>query len=78
MNMEAWIAWTTALGADGANLTPNALNPAGWTVMILSVGSVLALVTFCLYRVFMLPPVEIEEHFKGPLEIDTQDTRDAD
>ena len=48
----------------------------GWTVMILSVGSVLTLVSFCMYRVLTLPPVE-EEHLKGPLEIDTGDTQDA-
>lgn len=53
------------------------MTPLGWTVMILSVGSVLILVTFCLYRVLTLPPLE-EEHLKGPLEIDTRDTNDAD
>ncbi len=47
-------------------------------VMILSVSSVVALVSFCLYRVLTLPPVEVEEHLKGPLEIDTKDTIDAD
>ena len=49
-----------------------------WIVMILSVSSVVALVSFCLYRVLTLPPVDVEEHVKGPLEIDTQDTIDAD
>jgi hypothetical protein len=78
MNLETWVALIAALVADAENLTPNALNAAGWTVMIISVGSVLALVSFCLYRVFTLPPVEVEEHFKGPLEIDTHDTLDAD
>ena len=53
------------------------LNGQGLTVMLLSVGSVLALVSFCLYRVLTLPPVE-EESLKGPLEIDTRDTSDAD
>ena len=52
------------------------LEPAGWIIMLLSVGSVLTLVTFCLVRVLTLPPVE-EEHLKGPLEIDTGDTADA-
>lgn len=47
-------------------------------VMILSVSSVVTLVSFCLYRVLTLPPVEVEEHVKGPLEIDTHDTIDAD
>jgi hypothetical protein len=50
----------------------------GWIVMSLSICSVLALVSFCLYRVLTLPPVDVEEHLKGPLEIDTQDTIDAD
>ena len=49
----------------------------GWLVMLLSVGSVLALCAFCTYRVLRLPPVE-EERLKGPLEIDTRDTVDAD
>ena len=51
---------------------------AGWIVMILSVSTVLSLVSFCLYRVMTLPPVEVEEHIRGPLEIDTGDTVDAD
>lgn len=53
------------------------LTTAGWIVMIVSVGTVLALVSYCLFRVLTLPPVE-EEHLKGPLEIDTGDTGDAD
>jgi hypothetical protein len=53
------------------------LNPWGWTVMILSIGSVLVLVSYCLVKVFSLPPVE-QESLKGPLEIDTKDTDDAD
>ena len=53
------------------------LSPGGWTVMCLSIGAVLSLVSFCLYRVLTLPPVE-EESLKGPLEIDTGDTADAD
>ncbi|MCG8447991.1 MAG: hypothetical protein MI725_00230 [Pirellulales bacterium] len=53
------------------------MNPQGWTVMIISVATVLTLLSYCLYRVFTLPPVE-EESIKGPLEIDTGDTADAD
>lgn len=53
------------------------LNLAGWVIMIVSVGGVLALSGFCAYRVLVLPPIE-REHLKGPLEIDTQDTEDAD
>lgn len=53
------------------------MTPAGWTVMIVSVGAVLSLVTFCVTKVLSLPPVEMED-IKGPLEIDTRDTQDAD
>ncbi len=49
----------------------------GLAAMSLSVVTVLALVSFCLYRVLSLPPAE-EEHLKGPLEIDTKDTENAD
>ena len=49
------------------------MNSGGWIVMIVSVGSVLVLVSYCLYRVLSLPPVEVEEHLKGPPDIDTHD-----
>jgi hypothetical protein len=58
-----------------SELTP--LSPVGWLVMIVSIGAVLALTGFCVYRVLRLPPVE-EETLKGPLEIDTRDISDAD
>jgi hypothetical protein len=54
------------------------MTSAGWVVMIVSVGSVITLVTFCLIRVLTLPPVDIEETLKGPLDIDTKDTSDVD
>ncbi len=54
------------------------MTPGGWIVMILSVSSVLSLLTFCLYRVLRLPPIDLQQHLKGPLEIDTRDTEDAD
>jgi hypothetical protein len=53
------------------------MTPAGWTIMIVSVGSVLALTAFCLYRVLALPPTVAEERLKGPLRIDTGDTDNA-
>ncbi|MCA9230186.1 MAG: hypothetical protein KDA57_06020 [Planctomycetales bacterium] len=52
------------------------MNKAGWIIMFLSVGSVLCLLAFCLIRVLGLPPAEMED-IKGPLEIDTGDTSDA-
>lgn len=51
---------------------------SGWIIMILSMGSVLSLVSYCLYRVLSLPPVEVEEHIKGPLEIEPGGSEDAD
>jgi hypothetical protein len=48
-----------------------------WIMMSASVATVLSLMTFCLYRVLSLPPVE-QERVKGPLEIDTGDTRNLD
>jgi len=53
------------------------MTSAGWVIMLLSVGSVLSLVTFCLYRVLTLPDEDVRD-LKGPLEIDTRDTTNAD
>ena len=54
------------------------MNTLGWTMMTVSVGSVLALTAFCLFRVFALPPAEVEDLDIAPLDIDTGDTREAD
>ncbi len=54
------------------------MNPLGWIMMLSSVGSVLGLTIFCLYRVLTLPPAEIESVNTAPLEIDTRDTADPD
>ena len=53
------------------------MTSGGWAVMMVSVGSVLALAGFCMVRVLTLPPVE-DEHLKGELQIDTGDTDSAD
>lgn len=53
------------------------MNALGWLMMSISIATVLSLVGFCLVKVLSLPPVELED-LKGPLEIDTQDTEDAD
>lgn len=47
------------------------MNAAGWTIMLLSVGGVLALAIFCFWRVFKTP--QFEEHAHAPLDIDTHD-----
>lgn len=54
------------------------MNALGWIMMLSSVGSVLALTIFCLYRVLTLPPAEVEHLRTAPLEIDTGDTKDVD
>ncbi len=54
------------------------MTSAGWAIMIVSVGSVLALTGFCFYRVLTLPPKAVEEHLKAPLDIDTKDTNQPD
>ncbi len=43
----------------------------GWILMILSVGFVLGLVTFCFYRVLRTP--KTTQHMHAPLEINTHD-----
>lgn len=47
------------------------MTPAGWLVMLLSVGFVLGLTVFCFYRVLRTP--KSIEHMHAPLEIDTRD-----
>ena len=50
----------------------------GWLMMIVSVGSVISLTTFCLWRVFTLPPDEVADLDVAPLRIDTKDMQDPD
>jgi hypothetical protein len=54
------------------------MTPAGWATMIVSVGSVLSLTAFCMYRVLSLPRQAAEQHLKVPLDIDTRDREDRD
>jgi hypothetical protein len=53
------------------------MTPSALAVMLVSVGSILSLMVFCLYRVLRLPPVEVEE-LKSPLKIDTPDVENVD
>ena len=59
------------------DLTAKSLTVAGWGVMLFSICTVICLLSYCLSKVLALPPVEFEEHVKGPLEIDTHDQSDA-
>ena len=56
---------------------PAGLNAWGWTIMLVSVGSVVSLTVCCMARVLARPPVEVEE-LSSPVDIDTGDTEDAD
>jgi len=38
------------------------MTPAGWTVMISSVGAIVCLMVFCVRRVLSLPPVDADEN----------------
>ena len=53
--------WIMAQVADAAGTGETSLSAGGLAVMCVSVGTVLCLIGFCLYRVFTLPPVENEE-----------------
>jgi len=53
------------------------MEPSGWAMMIVSMGTVLCMVAYCLIKVLSLPAVEMDD-IKGPLEIETLDTEDAD
>lgn len=43
----------------------------GWVFMILSIGFVLGLISFCFYRVLNKPAAA--NHMQAPIEIDTRD-----
>ncbi len=47
------------------------MTTGGWIFMLTSIGIVLALVTFCFYRVLRQPSTT--EHMHAPLDIDTHD-----
>ena len=37
------------------------MTSAGWAIMIVSVGSIVALTVFCFWRLFTLPASELDE-----------------
>jgi hypothetical protein len=61
-----WLLLPLAQAADAVPAASESLNTAGLTVMVCSVGAVLTLMTFCMYRVLTLPPVENEEDEYDP------------
>lgn len=72
------VALLTLLVAQASPAGEVVMTPAGWTIMIVSLASVLALNVFCFYRVLTLEPEAVEERLKAPLEIDTGDLSDPD
>ena len=54
------------------------MTAVGIAIMVVSIGSVVSLTAFCLYRVLTLPPLEIDNLDVAPLEIETPDLKDAD
>ncbi len=65
------IAHTTIIAAE---IGRAGLTPAGWVMMVGSVGVVLSLCGYCAYRALTEP--HSEEHMHAPLDIDTQDLED--
>lgn len=45
-----------ALGLSPEEMADNRMTTAGWFVMTISIGAVLALLSYCLYMTFSLPP----------------------
>jgi len=50
----------------------------GWLIMVVSIGAVVGLTAFCLYRVLTLPQVEVDDLNVAPLSIETPDLHDPD
>lgn len=50
------------------------MTAGGWVLLMISCGTVTALVTFCFWKVLQLPAPEEELH--APLDIDTHDLND--
>jgi len=47
------------------------MTTAGWIIMVCSIGTVVALLSFCFYRVLAKP--NTTKHMHAPLDIDTHD-----
>jgi len=60
----------------GANVEQGVqMTALGWLLLIVSCGTVTALVAFCFWRVLSLPAPTEDLH--APLDIDTHDLNDA-
>lgn len=56
-----------------AEIVVEPINTQGWIVMVTSITIVLGLMAYCFTKVLRLPPVDVEEHLKAPLDIETGD-----
>lgn len=52
------------------------MEPGGWIMMVLSVGGVVTLFAWCLWKVLFRSSVDTSDHLHGGLDIDTQDQND--
>ena len=62
------------MGATGGGKERRIMTTGGWITMLLSVGSVVALFVWCLYRVLFCAPEPEQLH--GIEDIDTKDTHE--
>ena len=51
------------------------INGYGWAMMIVSMGLVLGLLVYCFSKVLFVPPKDVTDHLKAPLDIDTGDRK---
>lgn len=49
------------------------MSTGGWLMMLVSVGGVVCLFGWCLYRVLTLAPEDATEHLHGELDIETDE-----
>lgn len=49
------------------------METGGWVMMFLSVGTVVSLFTWCLWKVLFRSANDTREHLHGGLDIDTQE-----
>ncbi|MCU0788483.1 MAG: hypothetical protein MUC91_09905 [Verrucomicrobia bacterium] len=49
----------------------------GWILMIFSVGTVVTLFVWCLWKVLFCSPADTPEHLHGGLDIDTHDSDES-
>jgi ABC-type nickel/cobalt efflux system permease component RcnA len=69
--LTSWLLTVSVIEPLFAEARSGGLIWTGWAMMIGSIGLVVALCVFCIYRSLREP--HPEEHMHAPLEIDTHD-----